>query len=466
MKTPLRTVFIRLLAIWRRAHPVQRALAMAGSALVSASIALFVAGAGGDHTTVAEKSQAVQTILPALSALPPVEMPRTAPEKTSAPDVFRAPLQHLVQVQAGDNLARIFTRLGLSPQSLHRVMEADGASARLRHLLPGDRLKFTVAAQDNQLIDLLFKIDEATDMRIFADQGRFTAKAIQHNIEIRPRHAFALIHSSLFVAGRKAGIRDGLIMDLAGIFGWDIDFVLDIRPGDYFSVIYEQVFRDGKYLRDGAILAARFVNQGHAYTAVRYREAHAGSDFFTPDGKNMRKAFLRAPLNFSYISSGFNPHRLHPVLKRVRPHNGIDYRAPRGTAVYAAGDGTVIRSAYSRLNGNYVFIKHGNHIVTKYLHFSKRLVKRGQRVKQGQVIGRVGSTGRTTGAHLHYEFVVNGVHRNPRTVKLPDAPSLPKAELHAFHQAVDPWLGQLNLLHAIAVTRQRFASPFTNDRQG
>ena len=169
----------------------------------------------------------------------------------------------------------------------------------------------------------------------------------------------------------------------------------------------------------------------------------------------MRKAFLRAPLNFSYISSGFNPRRMHPVLKRIRPHNGIDYYAPTGTPVYAAGDGTVIQSAYSPANGNHVFIKHANNIVTKYLHFSKRAVNKGQKVKQGQTIGYVGSTGLATGPHLHYEFVLDGVHRNPRTVALPKAEPLAGPMLAAFRQRAAPMLTQLSRLESASLYAQR-----------
>jgi len=158
----------------------------------------------------------------------------------------------------------------------------------------------------------------------------------------------------------------------------------------------------------------------------------------------MRKAFLRAPLDFSYVSSSFNPKRFHPVLKRVKAHRGIDYAAPIGTPVKAAGDGKVIRSGYDKYNGHHVFIQHGQKYVTKYLHFSKRRVRTGQRVKQGQIIGNLGRSGMVTGAHLHYEFLVNGVHRNPKTVKLPDAAPVKKSERDRFFRLSSPLLEQLN----------------------
>jgi murein DD-endopeptidase MepM/ murein hydrolase activator NlpD len=218
--------------------------------------------------------------------------------------------------------------------------------------------------------------------------------------------------------------------------------------------VYEKLYRDGEFLRDGRILAATFINQGERFQAVYFEDGDLAG-YYTPDGRNMRKAFLRAPLNFAYISSNFNPKRMHPVLKRARPHNGTDYYAPRGTPVYAAGDGTVSRSGYSAANGNHVFIKHANGIETKYLHFTKCAVKNGQRVKQGQTIGYVGSTGLATGPHLHYEFVVNGVHRNPKTVPLPKVEALKGAVLHSFQSQAAPMLTQLSRLESASLYASR-----------
>jgi murein DD-endopeptidase MepM/ murein hydrolase activator NlpD len=184
--------------------------------------------------------------------------------------------------------------------------------------------------------------------------------------------------------------------------------------------MFERQYAEGQFIGNGAIVAAQFQNQGQLYQAVR----HTDGNFYKPDGGSMRQAFLRAPVNFRYVSSNFNPRRLHPVLGKIKAHNGVDYVAPMGTPIMAAGDGKVIESAMKGANGNYVVIQHANGIVTKYLHLSKRDVKRGEKVKQGDIVGRLGATGRVTGAHLHYEFVVGGVHRNPRTVKLPQAEPL------------------------------------------
>jgi murein DD-endopeptidase MepM/ murein hydrolase activator NlpD len=262
------------------------------------------------------------------------------------------------------------------------------------------------------------------------------------------------INSSLFVAGKEAGLSDAKTMDLANIFGWDIDFVQDIRAGDRFLLVYEKIYRDGEFLRDGQILGATFINQGERFQAIWFDNGDV-AEYYAPDGRNMKKAFLRAPLNFSYISSQFNPKRMHPVLKRIRPHNGIDYYAPTGTPVYAAGAGVVTRAGYSAPNGNHVFIKHANGIETKYLHFSKTAVKKGQKVKQGQTIGYVGSTGLATGPHLHYEFVLNGVHRNPRTVPLPKVTPLQGDLLTSFQRSAAPMLTQLSRLESASLYASR-----------
>jgi len=249
-----------------------------------------------------------------------------------------------------------------------------------------------------------------------------------------------------------------MVMKLANLFGWDIDFVLDLREGDHFHLLYEKVYRDGSFLRDGEIIGATFINQGEKFQALRY-DIDGQAQYFAPDGRNMRKEFLRVPLEFSYISSNFNPKRFHPILKRIKAHNGVDYRAPKGTPVYAAGDGKVIKSDYTQFNGHHVFIQHANDIVTKYLHFTKRTVKQGQRVRQGQVIGYVGATGMASAPHLHYEFLVNGAHRNPRTVPLPKADPLGTTQLAEFRLATAPILSLLSRLESSSMYATAAASP-------
>ena len=266
------------------------------------------------------------------------------------------------------------------------------------------------------------------------EDGKFRVERQIREPEVRIVEKSGEITSSLFLAGQAAGLSDNLIMELANLFGGVIDFVLDPREGDTLHVVYETLYLDDQYFSDGNIIAAAFTNKGETFTAYRYTDASGRLGYFNERGESMRKAFLMAPLDFTRISSNFNPRRVHPVYKTSRPHRGTDYAAPKGTPVFAAGDGRVIESDYNRANGNYVFIQHGEKYVTKYLHLNKRHVKKNQRVSQSQIIGTVGSTGTATGPHLHYEFLVNGVHQNPRTIhkKLPKAKSLAATEMPRF----------------------------------
>ncbi len=262
------------------------------------------------------------------------------------------------------------------------------------------------------------------------------------------------IESSLWESGQAAGLSNTQILGLANIFAWDIDFSQDLQPGDRFTLIYEQLFKQDELIGTGKLLAAEFVNDGQSYRAIRYRDGN----YYTPEGQAMRKGFLRSPVNFRYITSHFNPRRRHPVTGLVRPHNGIDYGAPVGTPIMAAGDGVVSASAFNSLNGHYVFIRHSGRYTTKYLHLSQRLIKTGQRVKQGQVIGKLGGTGRVTGPHLHYEFLVNGVHQNPRTVALPQAEPLRGKRLADFRLRAESLVARLNIVSPPRVAR---ATPTT-----
>jgi murein DD-endopeptidase MepM/ murein hydrolase activator NlpD len=358
-----------------------------------------------------------------------------------------------ITVRSGQTLDGIFRQQGFSISLLQRILALNEDTKGLTRIQPGDVFEFKTD-EAGELADMRYALDEARYLIVRQRDGELAAEILQREIVTDVAETEGTIESSLFMAGKQAGLSDAMVMKLANIFGWDIDFVLDIRKGDRFMLVYEKLYREGEFLREGEILAATFINQGERFQAIRFEDAE-NSGYFAPDGRNMRKAFLRAPLNFSYISSGFNPRRMHPVLKRLRPHNGIDYFAPRGTPVYAAGDGTVTRSAYSAANGNHVFIKHAGSIETKYLHFTKRLVKQGQRVRQGQTIGTVGSTGLATGPHLHYEFLVNGVHRNPRTVPLPKVEPLKGASLIAFKAAAAPLLTQLNRMESASLYASR-----------
>lgn len=343
-------------------------------------------------------------------------------------------------VKKGDNLAIIFKRAGLSPQETYKVSRAGELAKKLLKIMPGQSLDLVIDEQ-GKLAELYYAYSPIDTLQIIKDQNQnFVSSLDTKTVDTRVNYAQGEIKNSLWHAGRDANLTDNQIMSLANVFSWDIDFALELRAGDSFYVMFEEQYVDGEFIGHGDIVAAQFINQGDAYTGIRYSDGN----FYTPEGRSMRKSFLRAPVNFKYISSNFNPRRFHPIQKRVKPHNGTDYRAKTGTPVVAAGDGKVIKSSYNRFNGHYVFLQHSQGIETKYLHFSKRAVKQGQRVKQGQVIGYVGSTGMSQAPHLHYEFLVNGVHRNPRTVKLPKAQPIASKEKAAFSLLAKQRMEQLN----------------------
>ena len=363
------------------------------------------------------------------------------PQTTSVPIIEETQWKS-VAVKKGDNLSNIFKRIGLTPQETHKVASLDDNTQVLKRLKPGQIINYQVN-ESNQLSALKYAIDIQNTLFVEVTDEQLSSRIENKAIEFRVAYTQGTIEDSLFSAGKAAGMPDTQIMQLANIFGWDIDFILDIRKGDSFSLLYQEKYLDGEKIGNGEILAAEFINQGKSFQAVRYTDKNDRTSYFTPEGLSMRKAFLRNPVDFMYISSSFKPKRFHPILKRWKAHRGIDYRAKTGTPIRAAGDGKVTESGYNKYNGKYVFIQHGQGIVTKYLHMTRRAVSRGKRVKQGQVIGYVGMTGLAEAPHLHYEFLVNGVHRNPRTVKLPQAKPIAQSERPLFAAATLKLLEQL-----------------------
>ena len=343
-----------------------------------------------------------------------------------------------IPVKRGDSLSAIFQRANLSSQQLYQLLQSTPEAKSLKKIYPGQELAFQIDS-NNDLLTLRYTKSrlESTIFSKSADNSYAVSEQIK-TPEIRTTFKRARIDNSLFLAGQEVGLPHSLIMEMANIFGGVIDFVYDPRKGDEFSVLYEEKYLDGVKISNGAVLAAQYINVGEAHTAFRYKYDNGDVGYFSPEGISMQKAFLRAPLDFTRISSGFNLRRKHPIHKSIRAHRGVDYAAPTGTPIFSAGDGRVVGAGYSKANGNYVFIQHGQQYTTKYLHLHKRYVKKGQRVTQRQIIGTVGSTGYATGPHLHYEFLVNGVHRNPRTIlkKLPKAKSIEVDERERFAQHI------------------------------
>lgn len=249
-------------------------------------------------------------------------------------------------------------------------------------------------------------------------------------------------------------------MNVAGIFAWDVDFILDIRSGDNYYVQFEEIWQDGEFVTDGEIIAAEFNNNGRQIRAVRFKDKDNVTDYFTPDGNSVRKAFIRAPVDFTRISSNFNPNRRHPILNTIRAHRGVDYAAPRGTPIKAAGDGKVIFRGNKSGYGKVVILQHGGNITTLYAHMSSFAAKArvGSRVRQGQTIGYVGMTGLATANHLHYEYRLNGVHRNPRTVSLPDAEPIKAEYRQQFLTEAAPILEELEKFKSTQVASIAFST--------
>lgn len=349
------------------------------------------------------------------------------------------------KVRSGDTLAKIFKRAGLTPRDTHEVSRAGELAKMLVSIMPGESISILLG-QDGKFSALRYPYSTTETLYIEAQTNDETSSRVLNSrverkkVDIRHNFAQGQIESNFWNAGVAAGLTDNQIMQLADIFGWDIDFALDIRKGDAFNIVFEERYIAGEFVGYGDIVAAEFTNQDEHFDAIRYTDGK----YYSSDGRSMRKSFLRAPVHFTRVSSNFNPKRFHPVLKRIKPHRGVDYVAPVGTPIMSAGDGRVIKAGYDKYNGHHVFVQHGEKYTTKYLHFKKRAVKKGDWVKQGQVIGYLGSSGMVTGAHLHYEFLVNGVHRNPRTVALPKADPIASSERAAFEQIASVRLEQLS----------------------
>lgn len=391
----------------------------------------------------------------------PVKTPPATPEMTAVSEPGAEPASDAVfsdvplvlapepeyetltlKIKRGDTLDRLFRANNLDLGHLAEIAKLDEAGKQFRKIKPGD--VFEITHDDGKLIRMYSALNLTSALQVNREEAGFNATIIERPIEIRKRMAHGVIETSLYESGADAELTDRTIMNLAGIFAWDVDFVLDIRKGDNYYVQWEEIWQDGEYVSDGEIIAAEFNNDGRKYQAIRFVDSSGRTDYFTPDGKSVRKAFLRSPVDFR-VSSPFNPNRLHPVLKTVRPHRGVDYAAPSGTPIKAAGDGKVIFRGVKSGYGNVVILQHGGNITTLYAHMSRfaSKVRAGSRVRQGQTIGYVGATGLVTGAHLHYEYRLNGVHRNPRTVKLPQADPIAQEYRDEFLAAAAPILEEL-----------------------
>jgi murein DD-endopeptidase MepM/ murein hydrolase activator NlpD len=416
-------------ALARPANPWRTGLLALGSAAVAllAGWQLSAQLAGG---------------LEAFEPAAPVTAPPPAPVAAVAAPVD--PIEELVlEIQPGDTLDSLFRATSLSLVDLAEILQLDEARRHLRVLRPGDVLH--VRRDAGAVLELSRELDIRSKLEIHRGDTGFESTVVELPLERRMVTLGSRIRSSLFEAAQESRVSERMIMNLAKIFEYDIDFVRDIGEGDEFALVYEELWRDGAKLGEGDVLAAEFVNRGARYTAIRFDEGDGKPAYFTHDGQPMRKAFVRAPLSFTRISSDFNPRRRHPILNSIRAHQGVDYAAPKGTPVKASGDGKIIFRGWKGGYGNTIILQHGGNVTTLYGHLS-RFASRGygSRVRQGDVIGYVGATGLATAPHLHYEYRKNGVHLNPRTVILPNAEPLRGKTLTAFRMAAQPLLERLS----------------------
>lgn len=393
------------------------------------------------HITKATTSAPVVTQSVPVNTQPDT-VPAQEPVQPSMPEIAENWVKY--KIGSGDTLSALFKKAGLTSRDVYNVTSAARHNKGLSRIYPGQTIAFVI--ENGELKKLRLTRSKLVSTLVEKTDNGYVSQIIERKPEIQHRYASGVINSSLFLDGAKAGLSNRMIMELAGIFGWDVDFVLDIRKGDSFSLIYEERYLDGKMIGEGDIVAAQFTNQGRLVTALRFTDSKGNSSYYTPEGQSMRKAFLRTPVDFARISSRFSLSRKHPVLNRIRAHKGVDYAARTGTPIKASGDGKIIWRGTKGGFGRAVIIQHGSGITTLYAHMSKyrKGQRRGSRVKQGDVIGYVGQSGLASGPHLHYEFRVNGVHKNPMKVKFPNAAPVPKGERQAFDTVATTLLTQLD----------------------
>lgn len=414
---------------WSRDHWILASLFAALAVLVATIIPGFAAAMRATDEAAPRRVVAL--------ALPP-----QAAAEAGAPAVATGPAWQSVTIESGETLGEVFSEMGVSTTTMLQVLEMPSANKALSRVRAGAELGFDLGPS-GELRGLRFERDEGANVEIQLVEGKFREKVIERPLERRTMIASGEIDSSLYAAGAKAGLGPAVINEMANAFSYDIDFTQDLRVGDTFQVVYEEIWRDGERLRSGGLVAASFHNRGKEFTALRF-ERNGKAEYFDLAGRPLKKGFMRMPIEFARISSRFNPRRKHPVLGTVRAHKGVDYAAVTGTPIMSAGDGRIAFAGWQRGYGRTIIVDHGRGYTTLYAHMS-RLGKHkvGQRVQQGATIGYVGATGLASGPHLHYEFRVNGAHRDPLTVTMPKPDPLTGAELAAFRVATAPAMAQL-----------------------
>lgn len=424
-------------------------LLLAGVLAGAGGFQFFSAHAAGSPAHDIRAALAAPSSAPAEIATTPDQITATAtPASSPAPaNAMPAPSGEITElkVRRGDNLAGLFAEHQLNPGDLHAILALGSPVARLKRIRVGETIRVQHDA-DGRVLGLSLQLDEAHTLDIRRGTQGYTAQVSDIPTDISLAYGHGVIENSLFDSATRAGLDDPVTMQLIHIFGWDIDFAHDIQSGDSFTVLYQKIHRQGQPVTDGPIVAAEFVTRDKTYRVVRFTDSAGHSNYYTPDGHSVRKTLLRAPIDYTRISSGFSLHRLNPVLHYVRPHYGVDYAAPMGTPIKAAGDGRIAFRGWKTGFGNCIIIDHGGGYSTLYGHMShfRRGLHAGSHVQQDQVIGYVGETGEATGPHLHYQIMLDGVPRNPRTVKLPNAAPIPVKFRPEFELDANTLLAELS----------------------
>jgi murein DD-endopeptidase MepM/ murein hydrolase activator NlpD len=384
------------------------------------------------QTDVISRSQ--QTVIETIT------LPTATPIAGSATSFWRNE-----RIERGDTVAELLRRLNVEDQSASDYLRNSKSTASLRRLAVGKEVQAETDA-NGALLALRYPGDGINQVVVERSGDSFKTRILPAVTEKRIQIRSGEITTNLFAATDEVGLPDPAANQLADIFGGDVDFHRDLRKGDKFTVIYEMNYVNGEPVRTGRILSAEFVNHGHAFRAAYFQTSDTSGDYYAPDGKSMHKAFLRSPLEFSRISSTFSLSRFHPILNKWRAHKGVDYAAPIGTKVKVTSDGVVAFVGRQHGYGNVVMVNHQGHFTTVYGHLSRFAggLHKGQHVVQGQIIAYVGMTGLATGPHLHYEFRINGVQRDPLKVALPDGKPISETQMATFRQATRALFAQLD----------------------
>jgi murein DD-endopeptidase MepM/ murein hydrolase activator NlpD len=391
--------------------------------------------------TLSEDESPTQIEAPEPVIQQPIELPKPVEKTAPLDEVWKD-----VQTRSGDSLASIFKRVGLNGQTLHAILQKNPHAPLLTRIKPNQSIQFLI--KKNQLERMVIKGDHGQSLEVVREHAQFKTTLHAPKKDTRERYLTATVQYSLYSTAKRQGIPYKLIQQMSDIFKREMNFAKDVRGGDRFSIIYQASYVDNQLVSVGDIIAVTYTHQGISHQALRHVNPEGDAEYFTPEGKSMKQGFSRYPIKFLHINSAFSLSRMHPVLHYHRPHKGVDLAAPIGTPIHATGDGKVVHLGYENGYGNVIKIAHHNALYTSvYAHLSKfkKGLFRGTYVKRGEVIGYVGKSGLATGPHCHYEFHVNHRPKNPSTVPLPTANSVPRRDLASFKAHADKLIEHLKL---------------------